>query len=85
MARLVSISFQPHDEVYQSGSIHWQASSSRGQIAALPQIVYDDGTPFREANIWAYSRSACRLVSPRTVKSNISKLLSYANFLEEEE
>ena len=85
MARLVSISFQPHNDVRQDDTIRWRPSSSHGQIPTLPQIVWDDGIPFRAANLWALARSSGRLIHPKTVKSNLSKLLSYANFLEEEQ
>jgi integrase len=85
MARLLGISFQPHDDVCEGGAIRWEPNRSRLKVSTLPQIVWDDGTPFREANLWALHRAALGLVSPKTVKSNLSKLLSYANFLEEEQ
>lgn len=80
MARLIKISFQPHNAVSNDGRIRWEPCRNR-QISTLPQLVWEDGTPWREANIFALHRAQER-VDPATVESNLSKILPYANFLE---
>lgn len=81
MARLEQIKYQPHNLQADNGAVTWAASSHRKPIDGLPQIIWNDGTPFREANAWAASRSV--EVANQTVRSDMSKLLPYANFLEE--
>ena len=83
MARLIQIGFQPYNEVVADETVTWTPSESRRRVPNMPQIVWADGTPFREANMWALSRCAPRLVSRDTVSSNMAKLLTYANFLED--
>lgn len=85
MARLITIQFQSHNEIVEGSTLTWVPSLARRQISNLPQIVWADGSPFREANIWAHARASNHLVNPKTVESNMAKLLTYANFLETHE
>lgn len=83
MARLITIRYQDHEHVLEDGLLKHIPRASEIQLPPIPQIVWNDGSPFREANAWALSRATERLIDIQTVASNMSKLLSYANFLEE--
>lgn len=81
MARLQLIHYLPHNLEIENSAVNWVLNRNRKSIPGFPQIVWSDGTPFREANAWAASRSID--VSTQTIHSDLSKLLQYANFLEE--
>lgn len=83
MARLIHIAYLPHNLEVRASSVHWIPSAHRMAIPNLPQIVWDDGTPFRPANTWSAQRSIS--FNLKTVHSSMSKLLTYANFLEANE
>ncbi|WER46572.1 site-specific integrase [Cupriavidus sp. WKF15] len=53
-------------------------------VETLPQIVWADGTPWREANLWALERALGNgRIDIQTVRSNFAGLLWYARWLEE--
>jgi len=51
-------------------------------IEGLPQIFWEDGSPWREANLWAMERVTNGEAILKTVSSNLNGLLNYAKFLE---
>lgn len=83
MARLITIQYQDHEDVFEDGLLKRTPRPSQVRLMPIPQIVWHDGSPFREANIWALRRASDQQTSIQTVASDMSKLLSYANFLEE--
>ena len=52
-------------------------------IEDLPHLFWEDGSPWREANLWAHERITSTDVGLKTVQSNMIALQSYANWLEE--
>lgn len=83
MARLESICFIPHRSSVIDRSVIWSPVSGGNVINGLPQLFWEDGSPWREANLWAQERATSTDVSLKTVQSNITALQSYANWLEE--
>ena len=81
VATIERITCTPYNLIVDT-KVHYNASS-RPSIAGLPQIFWRDATPWREANLWAMERATDRVTRLRTVKSNLTNLLNYANFLEE--
>lgn len=54
----------------------------RGSLEQLPQIFWEDGSGWPEANLWALERAAGASVDIETVKRTMKHLVRYANFLE---
>lgn len=50
----------------------------------LPQIVWADNTPWREANLWALSQRE-KGIDPKTILSSLTHLHAYAKWLEAED
>ncbi|WP_051219966.1 site-specific integrase [Rheinheimera baltica] len=85
MATLEHIHFVPHNLEYRKGTATYSTSSSRSSLKNLPQLFWKDGTPWREANLWAVERTTTGEASLKTVASNMNGLLNYAKFLESRE
>ncbi|KVT96545.1 integrase [Burkholderia ubonensis] len=51
-------------------------------IEKLPQIFWEDGVGWAEANIWALERAASEQIDIETVKRTMKHLVRYASFLE---
>jgi integrase len=62
--------------------IKWNQVKNGRIIGALPQIMWGDSTPWREANLWALERATSRDVSIKTVEANCTSLHAYSNWLE---
>lgn len=58
---------------------------SKKPIDRLPQIFWNDGSSWREANLWALDKVASNQVSAETTKRTMKHLYHYANFLESRE
>ena len=56
MATVEHIHFSPHDLFVKDRLITYSLNSSRVVIEGLPQIFWEDGLPWREANLWAMER-----------------------------
>lgn len=82
MARLESIRYVPHRSKVVDGRIEWNPVRNGRTIEGLPQIIWSDATPWREANLWACERATSRDVELKTVQSNMAALHGYANWLE---
>jgi integrase len=85
MARLEYIRYVPHLPVVESADISWNPDSVVRKIVDLPQIFWRDGTPWREANLWALELGRNRQVKLKSVKSLIGHLHQYSNWLENEQ
>lgn len=83
MARLEFIRYVPHRSVILDGCIEWGLVQKGNVIDGLPQIVWSNSMPWREANLWACERATSKDVSLKTVESNARALHAYANWLEE--
>ncbi|KVD49051.1 integrase [Burkholderia sp. ABCPW 11] len=64
-----------HDELF------WTKEPKR-PIDRLPQIFWDDGRGWDEANLWALDRTASCHVHAETTNRTMKHLSRYANFLE---
>ncbi|MBN9694711.1 MAG: site-specific integrase [Zoogloea sp.] len=82
MATLERIRYMPQTIVVEDGTVSY-SESSRRVIAGLPQLFWADGSPWREANLWALERASSNEALLKTVAGNLNGLLHYANFLEE--
>lgn len=83
MARLEYIRYVPHRSEMVDGCIEWSPVRNSHVIDGLPQIIWGNSTPWREANLWACERATSKDVSLKTVESNARALHAYANWLEE--
>lgn len=82
MAKLRLIRYTPHRCSASNERIEWVRLATREPIDGLPQIIWDDSTPWREANLWAIQRATENELSIETVRSNMGSLLQYASWLE---
>lgn len=82
MARLESINYIPHHCEIVNDRIEWTPVRNARVILGLPQIIWRDSTPWREANLWAHERATSRDVNIKTVQSNMTALHAYAKWLE---
>ncbi|SOU05658.1 site-specific integrase [Xanthomonas arboricola] len=55
--------------------------SSGSSPVAIPMLLWKDGSPWREANLWAMDRTLSGL-NPKSVQSSMSGLHTYAKWLE---
>jgi len=83
MARLEFIRYVPHRSKIVDGCIEWSSVRNGNVIDGLPQIVWCNSTPWREANLWACERATSKDVNLKTVESNARALHAFANWLEE--
>lgn len=85
MARLEFISFTPHSVVVgANGELLVKANINRS-IPNLPQLFWDDGTAWVEANLWALERLSDDRIDYETVKRTMKHLRTYAKFLDTRE
>jgi integrase len=82
MASLEYIRYVPHRAQILDASVEWIKVGYGKLIDGLPQIFWNDLTPWREANMWALERATSRDVTIRTVQTNCTALHAYANWLE---
>jgi len=86
MASLEYIDYQPQRHaVTDEGDVQWELDTASRQIKNLPQIFWSDGTPWVEANLWAFERATSGKTNLKTVQSNLKHLHKYAEWLEAEE
>lgn len=83
MAHLERIRHTPMRLVILDGIGHWERDVALRVIDELPQIFWDDGSSWLEANHWALTKATGITGSdPGTVKSLMKHLCDYANWLE---
>ena len=83
MATLELIQYVPHRPVVAGNDVVWEIDSSFPPIDGLPQIFWEDGTPWAEANYWAWERATSRDIKLKTVQDTMRHLHKYAAWLEE--
>lgn len=82
MASLEYIDFNPWREVVVGGEIAWERDSLAHGIERLPQIYWNDGSGWAEANHWALAKITEHRVDLSTAKGLMKHLHAYACFLE---
>lgn len=84
MATLESIEFEPHRaKILASGGVEWLPQKNREILSQLPQIIWNDASPWREANLWAMSIATNQRTSFKSVWSQMKHVYAYANWLED--
>lgn len=81
MATLELIAWRAHRHEITDGKGAWIPIEGRPLIHFLPQIIWQDNTPWREANLWALQQAEGQK-NLRTVKSSMAALHAYATWLE---
>ncbi|SOZ36192.1 site-specific integrase [Cupriavidus neocaledonicus] len=82
MARLEYIHYEfRHVSLGEDGDLVY-TKEARPPIKDLPQIYWEDGTGWDEANVWALDRAASGTLDAETIKRTMKHLCRYANFLE---
>ncbi len=82
MARLRNLIHTQYRCSVTEERVDWYVAAGRLPIEGLPQIIWTNGEAWREVNLWALQRSTENGLSLDTVRSNMSSMLSYANWLE---
>lgn len=83
MARLEYINFKPLREIIEDGVLTWETDNLLRAINRLPQLFWDNGTGWAEANYWALDKASHFKTDIETVKALMKHLYAYACFLEE--
>jgi integrase len=85
LASLEYINFKPLREVIEDGALNWVPDKHSRAVRRLPQIFWDGGEGWAEANYWALDRASHPQADVETVKALMKHLYAYASFLEETE
>jgi integrase len=86
MATLELIHFVPHRIVVSdTEEVIRTPDRALGPIKGLPQVFWADGSSWRAANLWAFIRATNGKTDIKTVRSNLSHLHKYADWLEEQQ
>ena len=84
MATLEKIDYVPCNIELLNGGVQRTPSSRKRSTNGLPQIVWADDLPWREANLWALEQST-KGKDSKTVLSGMSHLHAYAKWLESQD
>lgn len=80
---LERIVYTPHRCTVAGDNVEWLVRGDASILNPLPQIMWSDGTPWREANLWALERASSGDVALETIQSNMQAMLRYACWLEQ--
>lgn len=83
MARMEYIRYSPTCINVSEGKFNRSETTTNLFTERLPQIIWKDCTPWREANLWAQQRAMQRGVDIKTIISKMGSLAYYANWLED--
>lgn len=83
MANLEYIDFKPFREVIEGNSLTWELDKLSRAIFRLPQLFWENGAGWAEANYWALDKATDFRTDIETVKALMKHLYAYAGFLEE--
>lgn len=83
MATLEAIHYVPHRAEVSKNSVMW-VETRKKIIEELPQIMWADNRPWREANLWALTRASDQKRSLKTIWSAMKHIHAYAKWLEQE-
>lgn len=81
MARLEYIQYASFMPSAQGAELVWKERAAN-RIDRLPQLFWEDGRGWNEANLWALERAASHQVDPETTKRSMKHLGRFAEFLE---
>jgi len=84
MARLEYINYIPHRAVVRDREVEWVQDFTH-PLSGLPQIFWESGTPWPEANHWALDKARSGEVKLETVQSLMGHLHKYASWMEEQQ
>lgn len=84
MASLEYIHYTPHRSEISGKSVKKVPYTAVRDVDRLPQIVWTDGKPWREVNVWSLEMGRNRGIKIKTVHSLMEHLHKYANWLEQE-
>lgn len=84
MAQLEYINHVPKRAVVAEGKVNWVNKPGARLLSDLPQIFWNDGTPWAEVNHWAYDKALNVSINLSTVQNLMSHLHKYASWLEKE-
>ncbi len=85
MACLEYINYQPWRDVAVGKSIIWEPDAIAPGVRGLPQVFWQSGEGWAEANHWALEKVINQGVHLDTAKALLKHLHAYACFLEENE
>jgi integrase len=85
VALLEYINYVPHRAVVLEQGVEWVLNACARTLSGLPQIFWNDGTPWAEANHWALENAHFGAVKLETVQNLMGHLHKYAKWLEEEQ
>lgn len=83
MARLEYIDYVPHRAVVLDHRVEWVRDYGASLLSRLPQIFWNSGRPWSEANHWALDKAKGD-VKLETVQNLMGHLHKYADWLEEQ-
>jgi integrase len=83
MATIESIDYTPREGAVETSPTA-QRAMPENRHPAFPQIMWADGTPWREANLWAIKRLRGRIANTKTIWSEMKHVRAYALWLEQE-
>ncbi|ULN81107.1 site-specific integrase [Pseudomonas sp. Y5-11] len=83
MATLETIRYVPHRPEVATQKVTWQVRNTK-IIETLPQIMWANNTPWREANLWALEKAKNKKSNIKTVWSAMTHIHAYAKWLEAE-
>lgn len=82
MANIEFIEYTPMREVVEDGEIRWVPDKLGRKIHKLPQIFWDNGEPWSEANHWALTKAMSTVGGDiGTVRTVMKHLAAYASWL----
>lgn len=85
MATLELIRHLPRRAEIVDGCVRWVPRKDLKPVDGLPQICWEDGRTWAEANLWALQQATSQRKDLETVKSAMRCLHAYAKWLEQEE
>jgi hypothetical protein len=85
VARLEFIQFTSWQEEVRENAVVWEPDPLSIGHSRLPQVFWDTGETWAEANHWALTRQRAVGADPQTAKALTKHLRAYACFLEDQQ
>jgi integrase len=86
VANLEIINYKPVREIVEDGNVRWAPDRLARPIDRFPQIFWESGEPWHEANHWALTKATSSKGGHiKTVTSLMKHLAAYASWLESQE
>lgn len=84
MAKLEVVRYQQHHHQLDEGRVSW-CPTNLGIVEDLPQLFWEDHSPWTEANLWAIEQITNFRLNLQSVRSNLMHIADYAKWLEQED